>query len=163
MEIRLDQILLQAINFGILLFVLTKFLYKPILKILEQRADKISAGLTAAQKNIDQQEQLEQTKKQVLKQAEIEASKILDAAKKDAQKTTAELIEKAREDAARLISKEEASFKARLDAQEKALIDRTASLVLKVSKAVLKDTLTSQAQAEILDAQVKALKKISVN
>ena len=42
-------LLAQAVNFGIVLVALTYFLYKPILRILEERRTKIEHGVKAAE------------------------------------------------------------------------------------------------------------------
>lgn len=41
-------LLIQAINFGLLLFVLTRFLFKPLMKTLDERRAKIAEGVEAA-------------------------------------------------------------------------------------------------------------------
>jgi len=63
MEINFFQIIFQIINFTILLLLLKKFLYKPILKILKQRAQKIEEGIEAAEKSIEERDKLEELKK----------------------------------------------------------------------------------------------------
>ena len=42
-------LLIQAVNFGLLLSALTYFLYKPLLKMLDDRRDKIAEGVRAAE------------------------------------------------------------------------------------------------------------------
>ena len=41
-------LLVQAVNFGLLLSVLTYFLYKPVLKIIDERQRKIAEGVQTA-------------------------------------------------------------------------------------------------------------------
>ena len=41
-------LLIQAINFGVLLAALSYFLYTPIMKIIDERRDKIAEGVRAA-------------------------------------------------------------------------------------------------------------------
>lgn len=163
MEINFTQIILQALNFGILLFVLTKFLYKPILKIIEQRAQKIDQGLTAAEKNIAEREKLELLKKQELKKAEITAAKIVEVAKNEAEKVAKTLLETARADTAANIQKEEAAFHARLNAEEETFKDRAADLVVSLSKSVLVSSLSPENQKEVLDNEIKALSKLKIS
>jgi F-type H+-transporting ATPase subunit b len=162
MEIHFDQILIQALNFGILLFVLMKFLYKPILKILEQRAEKIDAGLTAAQQNLEERQKLETTKKNEVKKAEIQASKIVEEAKIQAEKVAKEILEKAKVETSESIRREEAAFKARMEQQEKALVAQTSQMVMNVTKSVLKSVLTPAHQEEILNNEAAELKKLSL-
>jgi len=163
MEIHFSQLLFQFLNFGLLLFVLTKFLYKPILKILDQRAEKIDAGLLAAQKSLEAQCKLEELKKATLVKAELESQKIIESAKNEADKIGRELIAKAKEGAERLIAKEEAAFQARLKEQEQLLTQKTANFVIMISKSVLKDSLSANHQQEILSHQLKVLNQMNLN
>lgn len=42
-------LLVQAVNFGLLLSVLTYFLYKPVLRIIDERQKKIAEGVKTAE------------------------------------------------------------------------------------------------------------------
>ncbi len=42
-------LLIQAVNFGVLLTALTYFLYRPVMKILDERRAKIAEGVQAAE------------------------------------------------------------------------------------------------------------------
>ena len=43
--INLPGLITQIVSFGILFFILSKLLYKPLVSMLDQRAEKISEGL----------------------------------------------------------------------------------------------------------------------
>ena len=77
-------LLAQIINFSILLFLLKRFLYKPILKVLDERKKRIETSL----------KQAEEIQKKFV-EANIEQEKILDTAKLQASK----IIENAKEEA----------------------------------------------------------------
>ena len=77
-------LLAQIINFVILLFLLKRFLYKPILKVLDERKKRIETSL----------KQAEEIQKKFV-EANIEQEKILDTAKLQASK----IIENAKEEA----------------------------------------------------------------
>ena len=47
--INLPQLIAQIVNFSILVVVLRMVLYKPVLKMLDERKEKIAAGLNAAE------------------------------------------------------------------------------------------------------------------
>ena len=66
MQINAIQIILQIVNFAVLVTVLTKFLYKPILKILEGRAQRIQEGLEAAEKSLEERAAVEEKKQEIL-------------------------------------------------------------------------------------------------
>ena len=52
MEINLYQVLFQIFNFGVVMYLLNKVLYKPVLKMLDERAKKINEGMALADKNL---------------------------------------------------------------------------------------------------------------
>lgn len=157
MQIELNQILFQALNFGILLFVLTKFLFKPILKILDDRSDRIEKGLKAAEKSIAAQEKLEEKKAAELAAAEKKANALIAAAKAESKKMGAELLAAAKEESARVIAKQEAEFVERAHTLEKEMQSRLASLVVTTTKQALSDTLSA---AEINSINAKITKSL---
>lgn len=81
----------QCISFSIVAFLLHRFAYKPVLKVLEERREKIAEGLANA----------EQIKKD-LANAQTKAQEILGQASAQGNK----LIEEARQSAARVLEQE---------------------------------------------------------
>ena len=68
----------QIINFLVLLFVLWKFAYGPILAILEKRQKKIEKGLADAEAAEKRLEESEKKQKEVLRKARTEAKEIVE-------------------------------------------------------------------------------------
>ena len=58
--INLPGLITQIISFLILLFVLSKLLYKPVIKMLDDRAERIKTSLSAAEKAKEQAEKASQ-------------------------------------------------------------------------------------------------------
>ena len=162
MNINFFQILFQVVNFTILIFLLRKYLYRPILKILEQRAKKIHEGLEAAEKSIAEREKNEKQKKTILVEAEKNASQILEGARIRAQKLEKDLAEKAH------IKEQERAKKAQEQAQaqrrqmEKDLQRQFTETVINATEALLKDSLGPKEQKAILDRQIQRLKKTKI-
>lgn len=90
-------ILAQIVNFGLLLFLLNKFLYRPILRILAERRKRIEEGLTNAQKIQRELEKLEERKTREFQRAQEEGQRILAKAKEISE----EILGKARIQAGR--------------------------------------------------------------
>lgn len=74
-------LLVNAVNFGLLLAGLTYFLYKPILRMLEERRTKIAAGVAAAEAAERELANIEQSKAKTLTKAGKEADQIVAAAR----------------------------------------------------------------------------------
>lgn len=75
----------QAVNFLFLLWFLNKFAYKPILKMMEERKNKIAADLDGAKTAKAEADVAKAEAADVLAKARQEAQAIVDAARKNAQ------------------------------------------------------------------------------
>lgn len=73
--IDIKLIIAQMINFGILLFILTKFVYKPLTKMLDNRKKSIDSALSNSQKIEKELNELEEKKSKMLQEALTAAHK----------------------------------------------------------------------------------------
>jgi len=88
----LDPVLLlaQIVNFLIILYILRRFLYKPILSALEKRKLLIKEGLEKTDQARISFEKVMEEEKSILRNAQIQAKKLID----DAKKESLEIIQK---------------------------------------------------------------------
>lgn len=77
-------LLAQIANFLILLFVLRKFLYNPLLKFMDKRKNIIEEGLENAKKAESELKEIHKVKQNTINQAEKEADIIIERSKKSA-------------------------------------------------------------------------------
>lgn len=75
----------QIVNFLVIAFIFKKFLYKPILNVLDKRNAAIKKGLKDAETATRALEKAEETKDELLAKAGKEAEAILTEAKKQAE------------------------------------------------------------------------------
>lgn len=120
-------ILAQIFNFVVLLVILKKFLYKPLLKMLDERKKKIEEGLLNAEKIKKELEEIEKRKQKILADSQKEAVALFLEQKKLAQKEKEAMIEEARIKAGEEIKKglvlaKEEMAKARLELKKEALV-----------------------------------------
>lgn len=160
MSINVVQIIFQIVNFSILLVLMKRFLYKPMINILEQRSKKIEAGLEAAEKSIEEQEKMEKTKKKIITQAEKDASQILEGARVRAKKVERQLAEQAEKEADRKLKKAEELSKSRMRQMESELSRKFSQAVLQTTESLLKDSLTEKQQQAIIQSNLKKLKEV---
>jgi len=76
----------QVVSFLIVAFLLHRFAYKPILKVLEQRRQEIAAGLANADKIKEQLAQTEAARQKILSDANTQANKLIEEARAAAAK-----------------------------------------------------------------------------
>jgi F-type H+-transporting ATPase subunit b len=159
-EIQLPQILFQIVNFAIVLFVLKKFLLKPIKKVLDERSDRVAEGMKAAEENIKAQEEMEKTAKAEIAKARKEAAAIVAEAKKDAEKKAAEIIEEAKADAKKAVATERRALEAAMADEKKRLQSQLAELITATTEQVLADGVNEKMQHEIIKSQIAKIKEV---
>lgn len=97
-------LLAQGINFALLLSILTYFLYKPILKMIDERREKIAEGVRTAE---DAKNQLALAKTQsdkIVGDASKEAESLAKAARARAEERGAEIVKSAEAQAQGVLS-----------------------------------------------------------
>ena len=95
----------QLINFSILLLILYKFVYKPVLKMLDDRTDKIEKGLADAEESGKKLKEIEEKEKKVLVDAKKQAKDIIKKAEEQAQINKAEFVVIAQTESDKIIEK----------------------------------------------------------
>jgi F-type H+-transporting ATPase subunit b len=153
----------QIVNFLILLFILKKFVYRPILTKLEERNITIKKGLEAAEKNITTQKDLEAKFEEKMSKAETEADKIIAAAKKDAEKAKDEIIAQAKEASQKVMEKRNAEIESKLRTQEKELEKKIVDIARDMSAKVLEGLIDKKTQEVIIKAQLQELEAVKLS
>ncbi|HAV66980.1 TPA: ATP synthase F0 subunit B [Candidatus Beckwithbacteria bacterium] len=158
-SIKWYQLLFQLVNFGVLLFILNRFLYRPIVKIIKQRNQRLTDSLKAAESNLKEKEVINQLKLKAAEEAEKEAVKIIEAAKASAKDSGKKIVEEAKDEAQRQVDKKYQLMLAKLSDQEDKIKKNVADLVVTTTSQVLKDSLSPAEQKSIIDSQIKKLEK----
>ncbi|VBB08929.1 atpase f0 complex subunit b/b' bacterial/chloroplast [Lucifera butyrica] len=96
-------LLAQIINFLILVAILVKVAYKPLMKTLAERQEKIAGSLEAAEKERAEAENLRLEYQQQMAQARTQAQEIVDKATKLAEQNKEEILAEARAEHARML------------------------------------------------------------
>jgi F-type H+-transporting ATPase subunit b len=116
--------LAQIVNFLIIFWVLKRFMYKPVLKLLDERREKIELGLKHAEEAERKLAESIQKEEEILKKAQSEAKKMLDEARnarekmlKDAEEDTKKQVAKLLMEARALISEETTQASKKLEGQ----------------------------------------------
>ena len=97
-------LLAQFVNFTIVLLVLYKFAYKPILKTLNDRTGKIEKGLKDAEDAQNKLAEMEKKEKEVLTKAKEEGQRIIATAEVTAQKNKDEFLLESKQQAEKLLT-----------------------------------------------------------
>lgn len=153
------QLITQIFNFAIMVFLLTKFLYKPILRALEDRKKKIAEGLAYTQKMQEEMEKTEKKKEEILNKAKDEARKIVEEGKAAGKQLEAEIIKKAHAEAGAILSKGREELVMEKEQMERELRIQTVEIAKGWVEAVLGKILSGKAQQTVVNKKIAELAK----
>ena len=103
--------ILTILNLFIQMFLMTKFLFKPIRRVLEERQKRADQNIRAAEQEKAEAEAVKAEYTKNMEQAREEAAGILERAKQDASQQADELLASARSEAQALKAKAESDIR----------------------------------------------------
>ncbi len=147
----------QLINFGIVLFVLWKWVFTPVTKALQRRTQKIEESLQTAEKIVHEKAEFEEWKKGEIAKARTEAAGIVSQSKLEAEAVRAELLTKAKLEQEKIVQ----DGKAELAREEMQVLQdaksKLADLVVGATEKILREKITDKKDRELAEAAVQAL------
>jgi F-type H+-transporting ATPase subunit b len=147
----------QVISFAIVAFLLHRFAYKPILKVLEERRQRIAEGLANAERIKAELARTEAARIDTLNQANIQANKLIEEARAAAAKVQEAETQKAIAAAEQIIAKAReaaAQDHARMLAELRREVGK---LVVQATAQVTGKILTPEDQRRLADETNKQL------
>ena len=147
----------QLISFLIVAFLLHRFAYKPILKVLEARREEIAKSLANAEEIKKQLAQAEASRQKTLSDANTQANKLIEEARAVAAKVQEQETQRAIATAEQIIAK--AREAAALDHQRMLteLRKEVGQLVVRTTAQVAGKVLTMEDQKRLVDETNKQL------
>ncbi|MBI3234523.1 MAG: F0F1 ATP synthase subunit B [Bacteroidetes bacterium] len=146
----LGLIFWSSVTFLILLFLLSKFAWKPILAALKEREQKISDSLELAEKTKIEMQAVQAGNERLLNEARMEREKILKEAK-EMKETIIAQAKKAAEDESRkaIAQAKEAIDKEKLTAMAE-LKNTSAKISIEIAEKILRKKLEPTAEQDSL-------------
>lgn len=139
--LNVSQLVWQIVAFGLLVFLLQRFLYKPILSMLDERRQRIEQGMRDAQKASEQAAAAQQEFERRIAEAKKEGQAILAQANEMGAKLREEILAESREEARRMIEKAKEEIEADRARAMAELESQVADLAVMISQRVIGATL----------------------
>ena len=160
--ISLDKsILIQAINFGLLLFILVKLLYKPLMTKMAERTEAIRSSLEeakAARADAERERAEHATK---LQASYAEAQAIRASALKEAAEEQRRLVEAARAEAARLVETARSELAQDVRRARQDLRLEVADLATTVAERLIRKSLRDEDHRRIVEDAIGRVDRVS--
>lgn len=156
----LPNILAQILSFSVVAFVVYKFGFKPILQTLEERQNKIDSGLKYAEQMKAQLASAQQESAALIKTAQVEATKIIE----EARKASKDYADKVHKEAADRATEQMAKAQQAIELEQKKMLAdaraEIARLVVTTTERVLAKKLSDADRSSYNEAAAKELTSV---
>ena len=152
-----ELLLSQCIAFLVLAFALKKFAYAPVLKVLEDRKQRIAEGIENADKIKAELASTQEAKDQILSDANAKAQELIDEARAAAEKVGEVKAQEAVKQAEEIIRKAREATEADRETMMAELKAEIGRLVVETTAKVSGKVLTSEDQQRLIDETNKEL------
>jgi F-type H+-transporting ATPase subunit b len=151
----------MLVSFSLVLYVLGKYAWKPIMKGIHQREDSIEKALEAANDAKKEMLQLKAGNEQLLRDAKDERDALMRDARKVKEAILEEAREKANEEAARILENARENIQYEKMAAINELKNQIATISIEIAEKVIgKELENKKAQQELTE---KLLKEVKIN
>lgn len=151
------------VNFLVLFGLLTAILYKPVLRMLDQRSARIKESLEQAEKIKEQASRSEEQIKAAVETARKEGQAIIAQASQIAEKIKEEAKDNARKEAEIIIKKAKDEIKLERDKSIGELRAEFANLTILAAEKVIKESLDAQKHRKLINEVLEQSKSFKQN
>lgn len=149
----------KALVFLLLLFLLYKFAWGPILAALREREETIDSSIKRAEHALAEAKQIQQENQKARREAEAEAQRIMRDARETADRVRNEEVEKTRSEIRRLKESAEADIEREKQSALDELRDEVAELAITAAEKILRENLDAGRQRRLVDQFIDELPK----
>jgi len=153
--LRVGDMLVQLFFFLVLLFLLKKFAWGPLMNKMQQREEYVASEIESAEKSRLEAEKASKEAAAQLNQVKQEAQKLIEDAKLAGQKQEQDIVESARKEADRIIQAAQADIQNEKEKALQALQDKVASLSVLIASKVIEKELSAQDQEKLINDYIK--------
>ena len=149
------DMLVQLFFFAVLLLLLRKFAWGPVMNMMKKREEYVASEIEAAEQSRLEAEKAAKEATEQLKQTKLEAQKIIEDAKNAGVKQEQDIIEAARHEAERIKKAAQQDIQNEKEKALQALQDQVASLSVLIASKVIEKELSAQDQEKLINEYIK--------
>jgi F-type H+-transporting ATPase subunit b len=145
------------VTFLVLLALLAKFAWRPLLEALDSRQDQIRKSLDDAQKAKQELERLQHESALILRQARGEAEAIVASSRGDAERLKEEIRQKAKADAEAIVRNAERQIQLETDRALRQIRREAVDLSVMIASKLIRRNLSREDNEKLIDEALKQL------
>lgn len=149
------DIIYQLLIFIILLALLKKFAWGPLMGIMTQREEHIASEIESAEKSRTEANELLEQQKALLKEARQESQNMIETSKKQGEIQRQDIMDTARQEADRLKESARAEIAQEKEKAVQALREQVASLSVMIASKVIEKELSAEDQEKLISEYIE--------
>ena len=143
------------LTFLVLLALLTRFAWRPLLKALESRQEMIRKSLDNARQGKEDLERLHQESAQIIRKAHADAEAIVSQSRSDADRLREEMKQKARAEAAGLVRNAERQIQLETERALQQIRHEAVDLSVMIASKIIQRNLSKQDNERLIEEALK--------
>ena len=147
----------QMIAFVVFVWFCMRFIWPPLMRVLDERKTRIADGLAAGERGKHELELAEKRALAVLKKAKVDAQKVIGLAEKRAAEIADQAKDQARAEAERIVQGARADIDQEVNRAKEQLRAAVTALAMAGAEKILEQEVDAKAHARLLDSLVKQL------
>ena len=150
-DVNLVGLVFQVINFGLLLYLLNRFMFKPLLARMDERSTKIEKGLEDAEAAARDRELARAEREAAVAEARKEANEMIARANKIAEDTRNEILTSARTEAEKVSTRAREEIVAEKDKAMAEIRGQVAELALAAAGKLVRREMDDPTQRRLVE------------
>lgn len=147
------------LTFLVLLGLLSKYAWTPLLNALKERQDRISQSLDDARRAQEEMERVKRESADILRQAHVEASAIVSSSRTDAERVREETKQKARAEAAAIIAAAQRQIESETVRARDDVRRETADLAVAIASKLIRRNISIDDNRVMIDEMIGSLRR----
>jgi F-type H+-transporting ATPase subunit b len=145
------------LTFLVLLGLLAKFAWKPLLQALESRQESIRKSLDDADQAKRELERLQQQSEKIIQEARVSAEQIVEQSRSDAEKVREELKVKAKEEAENILRNAQRQIETQTRQAVRDIRNEVADMAVLIAGKVLERNVSKEDNERLIDDALKQM------
>jgi len=150
-----SALIVQLLAFLILVFLLGRYAYRPIVNALDQRSERVRASMEQADRIERQLAETETRNQQIMTEARREAQQIIAQAREVGARQIAQARDAAREEADKQLQLSLAQLRAEEQRAKQELRQQYADLVIRAASRVVRQELDPQKHLQLIESTLR--------
>lgn len=155
--INLKIFIAQLFNFVLVLLVMWKWVYQPLVKLLDARAERIAESLHNAEAIEKRMEGIKQEQDRLIAQAKNEAAVLLEQARDSAHKQKKDLLENAKQEVRQVISQGKDQLKAEKSQMVREAKEELIELAIVATRKIIKEQMDEKQSRKIAEQAIDSV------